>query len=456
MADKTDITNLIVMQGGKKNPLEILQHNNAVSFIGGKAMNLDRNSIRDVKGGKPEAQVNFMKIPDAKIKMGRELEAASVSCSKPKGVIEEYFINPNTTVYNLQAFTPKPQPPDTLNLWSGHTVEPKKGDSEILNEFLKYVICDGNKELYEYLCGTIAHNLQKPEEKTGICIVLIGDEGVGKGIFFQLLDCIWRKTTLLVQDMDIVVGQFNKELEHHYNICLDEALFSGNKKQTDKLKSLITENSITIEGKYEPTRKMLSYHRFYAATNRPHFAHIRTDDRRFLFIRVSNIHKQDTEYFSKVVSALHDGHTLEAFVYEAMNYDLKDFNFRNKPYTEETLEQKIRSLNGVYRYWHEVLQHADFTVADDSYHTSTAWYEPNFITGKAIKARYEAYEKKANRYEGVQLTSVYKAIEEMCPSVKRHKPSSGNYKDKRGLKYPHIDIAREEFDIWIKGKIQWS
>jgi phage/plasmid-associated DNA primase len=256
--------------------------------------------------------------------------------------------------------------------------------------------------------------------------------------------------------MDIVVGQFNKELEHHYNICLDEALFSGNKKQTDKLKSLITENSITIEGKYEPTRKMLSYHRFYAATNRPHFAHIRTDDRRFLFIRVSNIHKQDTEYFSKVVSALHDGHTLEAFVYEAMNYDLKDFNFRNKPYTEETLEQKIRSLNGVYRYWHEVLQHADFTVADDSYHTSTAWYEPNFITGKAIKARYEAYEKKANRYEGVQLTSVYKAIEEMCPSVKRHKPSSGNYKDKRGLKYPHIDIAREEFDIWIKGKIQWS
>ena len=108
MADKTDITNLIVMRGGKKNPLEILQHNNAMSFIGGKAMNLDRNSIRDAMAGKPEAQVNYMKIADAKIKMGRELEAASVPCSKPKGVIDEYFINPKTTVYNRQAFTPLP------------------------------------------------------------------------------------------------------------------------------------------------------------------------------------------------------------------------------------------------------------------------------------------------------------------------------------------------------------
>ena len=455
MADKTDIPNFLVLPGGKKLPLDVLQDNNALSFIGGKAMNLDRDSIRDVMAGKPAAQVHFMKLPDARIKMARELEAASVPCSKPKGVIEEYLVHPKTIQYNSQTFSPIPQPPDTLNLWSGHTIEPIEGDSQIIKKYLLDVVCSGNWELYEYLCETIAHNLQKPEKKTGICIVLIGDEGVGKGIFFQLLERIWGKTTLLVQDMNIVVGQFNKELETHFNICLDEALFSGNKAQTDKLKSLISENSLTIEGKYEPTRKMLSYHRYFAATNRPHFAHIRTDDRRFLFVRVSNRHKQDTEYFSKVVSALHDGHTLEAFVYEAMNYDLKDFNFRNKPHTEETLEQKIRSLSGVNRYWHEVLQNADFTVSEDSYHSNAGWHEPDFITGKNLVARYKAYEKNANRYEAIQVSSVYQAIKEMCPSTQKHKPGSGNYKDKRGLSYPHIDTAREEFDTWIKGKIKW-
>ncbi len=445
-----DINKLAVISGGKKTPLEVLQCKFVISFIGGKMYILLITEIEDVQAGLPEAQVHYYDYQVAKVMMERTLEASSVACSKPQAVIKEFLSNPSTTTYKTQAFSPIPQPNDCLNLWSGYTAVPKQGDYKVIDDYLFDVICSQNNELYKYILNTLAHNIQHPEIKTGVCIVYVGEEGVGKGIKAQLLEAIWSKTTLLVQDMDTVVGNFNKAIEQVFNVFLDEALFSGNKKQTDKLKSMITEPTITIEGKYEPQRKMLSYHRFWAATNRPHFAHIRTDDRRFLFVRVSNIHKQDTAYFSKVVNALHDEHTLGAFVHDLLNADLSNFDFRKKPNTEETWEQKRRSLSGVSRYWFEVLSTGDFTTTQDIHDRSLPWYEASFIAGEDLLQRYKNHDRNSERFESVQIATVYQDIIKMCPSAYRHK------KDKRGVAYPHIDIAREEFEEFVNYKgVPW-
>jgi len=446
-----DINKLSVITGSKKNPLELLQSLYALSFIGGKMYVLVKTEIESVQDGLAEAQVHFYEYHKvAKVLMERTLEASSIACSKPQNVMKEFLSNPHTTTYKTQAFSPIKQSDDCLNLWSGHTAVPKQGDWKVIEDYLFDVISSGNFELYKYIYQTLAHNIQKPHIKTGICIVMSGEEGVGKGIKCQTLEAIWGKTTLLVQDVDTVVGTFNKAIEQVFNVFLDEALFSGNKKQTDKLKSMITEPSITIEGKYEPQRKMLSYHRFWAATNRSHFAHVRTDDRRFLFIRVSNCHKQDTAYFSKVVNALHDGHTLEAFVYDLLNADLSDFDFRKKPNTEETWEQKKRSLSGVSRYWFEVLTTANFTTTKNHYERDHLWHEPSFIAGDELLQRYKNHDKNSERYESVQISTVYQEILKLCPSASRKK------KDKRGVAYPHIDIAREEFEESVNYKgIPW-
>lgn len=445
-----DINKFAVIGGGKKTPLELLQTKYVLSFIGGKMYILLSTEIDDVQAGLPEAQVHYYEFKVAKVMMERTLESSSIACSKPQAVIKEFLSNPSTTTYNSQAFSPVPQPSDCLNLWSGHTAVPKQGDWKVIDDYLFDVICSQNNELYKYILNTLAHNIQHPEIKTGICIVYVGEEGVGKGIKAQLLEATWGKTTLLVQDMDTVVGNFNKSIEQVFNVFLDEALFSGNKKQTDKLKSMITEPTITIEGKYEPQRKMLSYHRFWAATNRPHFAHIRTDDRRFLFVRVSNIHKQDTAYFAKVVNALHDGHTLEAFVHDLLNADLSNFDFRKKPNTEETWEQKRRSLSGVSRYWFEVLSTGNFTTTKNQYERDHLWHEASFITGEDLLQRYKNHDRNSERFESVQIATVYQDILKMCPSAYRHK------KDKRGVAYPHIDIAREEFEEFVNYKgIPW-
>ena len=72
--------------------------------------------------------------------------------------------------------------------------------------------------------------LQCPEHKPGVMLVLLGRQGTGKGLFFQILQRIWSRTSLLVSDIDQIVGRFNAALEHNYVIIMDEAMFSGDRK----------------------------------------------------------------------------------------------------------------------------------------------------------------------------------------------------------------------------------
>lgn len=456
MDKPVDLNKYRVMPGGKLTPLEHLQKLNGISWIGGECNVVDLEEVQAVLDGKPKSEVHFMGRTDANVKMQRQVEGLAVACSNPRAVVNEWWVSPLTVEYNHQAFTPIPQPPDVLNLYSGITVTPVKGDKadyQILIDFIYDVICDGNKELGWYLGMSLAHAVQRPEEKTGICIVLIGDEGVGKGFFFQLLKSIWGRTTLLVQDLKTITGTFNKILERKFLICMDEALYKGERAATDKLKSFITEPTIQIEGKHEPSREIDSIHRFFAATNREHFAHILPNDRRFLYIRVSNSKRQNTEYFAELSAALNDGKTVEAFVHHLQDIDLDDFDFRRKPQTAENYEQKKQSLQGVQRWWLEVLTLGDFNARQTSYTHSRKWYEPDWISSADMLSEYRNYNRSAEKYEPIQESHIYKEIRKMCPSAK----TGAKQKGLRGLGYPHIDVAKREFEKWFGDKVpEWD
>ena len=118
---------------------------------------------------------------------------------------------------------------------------------------------------------------------------------------------------------------------------------------------MITEPKITIEQKYQPRRTIQSLHRFFAASNHDHFGNIELDDRRFVFLRVSDKRQGDHDYFSGLYAAIDDPVQLSAFAYDLATLDIADFNFRAKPNTGELLEQKLQSLRGFARYWYEVL-----------------------------------------------------------------------------------------------------
>jgi hypothetical protein len=407
---------------------------------------VDLQQVADVMSGKG-SEVSFYRRPEGQILIARELEKLPYAVNT-KVEFTNFINNPGTHVYNEVAFSPLATPTTTLNYWIEPTIKPFQGDWFVIQEFLQTVICNNNVALNDYLIHYLAHMLQRPHEKPGIIIVFLSGQGCGKGTFYKLLGRIWSRTTLQVCDINEVIGQFNAALERNYVVCMDEALFAGDKKSLDKLKSLVTEPKCRIEQKHQPSRSINSYHRFFASSNHDHFAHVDKDDRRFLFIRLSSVHKQDQIYFDAVNDALDDDAVIAAMMHDLLNLDLTDFKIRKRPLTEEHLSQRLQSLGGFERYWYEVLQSGML----DRF---TEWDKPRFISTKHLTDFYKDYDKNAGRYSPIQQQHIASTLKSICPSAIQARKKVLSIQE-RGYDLPDIKLARKEFEMMLGTSVEWE
>jgi hypothetical protein len=430
-----------------------LQNEFCLMKLSGEIRIVDKNQILKVKNGNVETEVAFYKKQDGILLMKRHLENLPID-SDVKKAIEQFFVNPNTHVYDKVAFSPLTLTSTTLNYWSGSGCNPEKGHWHELRDFILNVVCNNDMELFKYLIRYIAHMLQKPEDKSGVMIVMLGGQGTGKGTFFSMLRKIWAQTSLQINDVDQVLGTFNAALERNYVILMDEALFSGDKKSLEKLKSLITEPQCRIEQKYQPSRTIDSYHRFFAASNNEHFAKVDKDDRRFLFLRVSDRHKGDLIYFEILHKLIADGKQIRAMAHDLLAMDISKFNVRQRPKTKEHLNQKLQSLDGFDRYWYEILQLGTIGM-DSEFKSSVKWETSIFISTKELINQYKGFNRNADRYTTVQTNTINSALDKLCPSVAKTRPSINGVQI-RGLELPTIQIARREFEKYMGSKLEWD
>ncbi len=423
-----------------------IQSKYALLDLSGELRIVDRDKIAQVLSGSAK-EISFYRRPEGQILISRELENLPYPVNT-KVEFTNFINNPGTHVYNEVAFSPLATPASTLNYWIAPSIKPIQGDWFVIQEFLHTVICNNNVALFDYLINYLAHMLQRPHEKPGIMIVFLSGQGCGKGTFYKLISRIWSRTTLQVCDINEVIGQFNAALERNYVVCMDEALFAGDKKSLDKLKSLVTEPKCRIEQKHQPSRSIDSYHRFFASSNHDHFAHVDKDDRRFLFIRLSSVHKQDQIYFDAVNDALDDDAAIAAMMHDLVNLDLTGFNIRKRPLTEEHLSQRLQSLSGFERYWYEVLQSGLFSGLIE-------WDKPRFISTKNLTEYYKDYDKNADRYSPIQEQQIASILRTICPSAKKYRKTSLG-KPERGYELPDITLARKEFETMLGTFVVWD
>jgi hypothetical protein len=426
--------------------LSTLQSKFALLDLASEIRVVDLQQVVDVMSGRRN-EVSFYRRTEGLIVISRVLENLPYPV-KGTEEFKKFLNNPNTHMFNAVAFSPIPTPITTLNYWIAPSIEPKQGDWFVLQEFIHTVICNNNVALFDYLVRYLAHMLQRPHEKPGIMIVFLSGQGEGKGTFYKLLSKVWSRTTLQVSDIGEVIGQFNAALERNYVVCMDEALFAGDKKSLDRLKSLITEPTCRIEQKHQPSRTIDSYHRLFAASNHNHFAHVDKDDRRFLFIRLSSVHKQDQIYFDAVNDALDNNDAIAAMMYDLVNLDLTGFNVRKRPITEEHLSQRLQSLGGFERYWYEVLQSGFFSSFKD-------WAKPEFISSSSLIDKYKEYDKNAGRFNPIQQQQISSTLKIMCPSAIPARKKILNTQE-RGYDLPNIDIARKEFELMLGTHLEWE
>jgi hypothetical protein len=429
-------------QGQLREALTILQQHYFLIKLGGKIWVHDHpGSVEMGRLGTAQKLV-FYNRGDASLLMARTLKKTMPSIDAEK-VVKAFFTHPDTVCYEGLEFNPAETTHNFLNLWVGPTITPRPGSWTHIQLFLLEVICDGNHEHYLYLIAYIAHALQRPWEKPGITLILIGGQGIGKGTLGRILRAIWQSTYLHLYKTANVTGSFNADLERAFIVFLDEALFAGDRASSDALKSLVTEDIIHINEKHQPSRQIKSYHRFVIATNAEHVKHTDRDDRRDFVLRVSEARKGDLAYWSELDQEIVGG-GVGAMVDDLLAMDLSAFNVRAKPNTHELVEQKLLSLDPIGRYWYEFLL--------DGAGVEGGW--PDFIATNVISEGTVGLAGK-RLYRNPSASEVVKAVMRMCPSATKGQKQDQLHRA-RGLLLPPLDVARAEFSAFVGGAIEWG
>ena len=386
----------------------------------------------------------YLKRSDAGLILARVLTAHFPG--QPTAPVIQLFLHSPLTIEYVGIYShPIEEREKQLNVWKGWTLQPKQGECGRIMAFLRDVICDGDEEVFRYLLNWLAHMLQRPEEKPGVMIILLGGQGTGKGTFGHLSYRMLGELYLGVSDLRHVFGKHNDVLERIYLIFFDE--FSGNAKIADALKSLVTETHVAVEPKNQPVRQIQSFHRLILASNAGHVKHTDRDDRRDFVLRVSDRHQGDAAYWNALYAEI-DGDGTAAFMHELLQRNISGVNIRQRPITKALQEQKLLSLDAIGEWWLDRL-HAGYIRDPES-----GWSD--FEPSDDLRPMIEEH-TGVQSHRRLSLQIIVRRLTQMCPSIRKAQRAviPGAVR-RRGLELPSLEVARKEFEAYIRHPVDWE
>jgi hypothetical protein len=271
---------------------------------------------------------------------------------------------------------PKELPNGTLNLWDGFAVKPIKGDWSLMQGHIENILADGNKEAAEYILNWLAWAFQHPELRAEVVLVLIGDEGAGKGVLANCLVHIFGSHGKHIDSARHLTGDFNEQLRHCLLAYVNEAYWAGDKKGEARFKAMITDPWLTIEEKFFTPTPWPNRLHIIQTGNAAWAVPAGHNARRYVVLNCSNHYaekpdatpeerREREEYFKKLFHEMEHGGR-EAMLHDLRNRNLKDWHPRQIYKGEGLQKQKALSLGPLDKWMETLLQDGILPVWSDN------------------------------------------------------------------------------------------
>jgi hypothetical protein len=211
-------------------------------------------------------------------------------------------------------------------------------------------ICEGNNEYYEYLKKSIAYKIQYPHKKLPFAFVLKSDQGGGKNTFLKFISNIFGSPLICsTSEPDEIFGTFNEIMHNKLLLCLEESDGKKVDGYISKIKSLITEDTVVINGKFKNMLVANNTMLIFFLTNKNDGIRIdaNSGERRFIVFQADGkMNKKTPQYWASLRTLL-DKPVFTAALYKYFNeMDVSTYNFyTNRPITQTYLDLVKNNVN---------------------------------------------------------------------------------------------------------------
>ena len=129
-------------------------------------------------------------------------------------------------------------------------------------------------------------------------------QGTGKSTLGKVMLDIFGQHGALIDDKERLLGRFTDWLESICFVVAEEILFAGDLKSADKLKSVITGDTIQVERKFGSCRPIPNRLKTLVTTNHDHAVAAGVQDRRNVVFDVSDERAGDKAWFDALYKDL--------------------------------------------------------------------------------------------------------------------------------------------------------
>jgi hypothetical protein len=218
-------------------------------------------------------------------------------------IAEAWLKNPRRRSGEVNMWELGKEPPNAMNLYQGLAIEPVQCDKIEIPFFLDFtlnIICRGNTEYNRYLLDLLAYKVQHPLRLPGVCLVLQGGEGTGKGSLCGIMEAIFGKFhAMAVSNRRALVGEYNGMIiANALWVTANEAFWAGSAGEAERLKAMITERTLDWNEKFVPIWSQRNCIFLTITTNNKWAVPADVDSRRFFVLRVSDERAKDVEYWN--------------------------------------------------------------------------------------------------------------------------------------------------------------
>jgi len=231
----------------------------------------------------------------------------------------------------------------TYNMWKGWQIDRVEGGSELMFlEHIQKLIPDVDESLW--FVAWLAHIIQRPGNKTGICPMLIGRQGAGKGFLIeQMIKGLMGAYFFYSNDpANDLFGRFNEGLNRKLFVNIDDFNVGDMKINCEKFKSLITAVDVGYEGKNQKKVGNTNCTNFLISTNKSDPGKIDADDRRFAVIECSAELVGDFKYFEELDAYWSQPENRWAVFDFLMNADLSKVDLKRQRPIKSELYKDIK------------------------------------------------------------------------------------------------------------------